>query len=182
MSVRSATGAVLSEVSADQLEEPAYADLNPGDRVGATGLESQYDNILRGRNGAVMIYDPVRAVMVMFGGGNSSTSYGSDTWHFDGSDWTELTLSPVPRGRHGAVLAYDATRGVSVLFGGSNSSTPYGSDTWEYGPSGWTAITTAVTPRGRNDAVMAYDPDRGVHVLYGGANSSTSYGSDTWEL
>ncbi len=45
----------MSEVSADQLEEPAYADLNPGDRVGATGLESQYDNILRGRNGAVRV-------------------------------------------------------------------------------------------------------------------------------
>ncbi len=45
----------VSEVSADQLEEPAYADLNPGDRVGATGLESQYDNILRGRNGAVRV-------------------------------------------------------------------------------------------------------------------------------
>lgn len=45
----------VSEVSPEQLDEPAYADLNPGDRVGATGLESQYDNILRGRNGAVRV-------------------------------------------------------------------------------------------------------------------------------
>lgn len=45
----------VSEVSPEQLEEPAYADLSPGDRVGATGLESQYDNILRGRNGAVRV-------------------------------------------------------------------------------------------------------------------------------
>ncbi len=45
----------VSEVSPEQLDEPAYADLSPGDRVGATGLESQYDNILRGRNGAVRV-------------------------------------------------------------------------------------------------------------------------------
>ncbi len=45
----------VSEVGPEQLEEPAYADLNPGDRVGATGLESQYDNILRGRNGAIRV-------------------------------------------------------------------------------------------------------------------------------
>lgn len=45
----------VSEVSEDQLAEPGYDDLLPGDRVGATGLESQYDNILRGRNGAIRV-------------------------------------------------------------------------------------------------------------------------------
>ncbi len=45
----------VSEVNEDQLEEPAYEELNPGDRIGATGIESQYDSVLRGRNGAVRI-------------------------------------------------------------------------------------------------------------------------------
>ena len=45
----------VSEINEDQLEEPAYDGLNPGDRIGATGIESQYDNVLRGRNGAVRI-------------------------------------------------------------------------------------------------------------------------------
>ncbi len=45
----------VSEVSPEQLDEPAYAGVSPGDRVGATGLESQYDNILRGRNGAIRV-------------------------------------------------------------------------------------------------------------------------------
>ncbi|KAA0272735.1 MAG: hypothetical protein EDQ89_07070, partial [Acidobacteria bacterium] len=39
----------------DQLEEPAYDGLEPGDRIGATGLELQYDPILRGRNGAIRV-------------------------------------------------------------------------------------------------------------------------------
>lgn len=45
----------VSEVSEDQLEEPAYEDLEPGDRIGATGIEAQYDSVLRGRNGATRV-------------------------------------------------------------------------------------------------------------------------------
>lgn len=45
----------VSEASEDQLEEPQYASLGLGDRIGATGLEAQYDNVLRGRNGAVRV-------------------------------------------------------------------------------------------------------------------------------
>jgi penicillin-binding protein 2 len=45
----------VSEIGPEQLEEPAYDGLEPGDRIGATGLELQYDPILRGRNGAVRV-------------------------------------------------------------------------------------------------------------------------------
>ena len=45
----------VSEIGPDQLKEPAYEGLEPGDRIGATGLESQYDPILRGRNGAIRV-------------------------------------------------------------------------------------------------------------------------------
>ena len=34
----------VSEIGPDQLKEPAYEGLEPGDRIGATGLESQYDH------------------------------------------------------------------------------------------------------------------------------------------
>lgn len=45
----------VAEIGPDQLEEPAYDGLEPGDRIGATGLELQYDPILRGRNGAIRV-------------------------------------------------------------------------------------------------------------------------------
>ncbi len=45
----------VSEIGPDQLKEPAYEGLEAGDRIGATGLELQYDQILRGRNGAVRV-------------------------------------------------------------------------------------------------------------------------------
>ena len=45
----------VSEIGPDQLEEPAYEGLEPGDRIGATGLEAQYDYLLRGQNGEVRV-------------------------------------------------------------------------------------------------------------------------------
>lgn len=45
----------VSEVNADQLKEPRYEGLDPGDRIGATGVEAQYDSALRGTNGAVEV-------------------------------------------------------------------------------------------------------------------------------
>lgn len=45
----------VSEIGPDQLDEPAYDGLEPGDRIGATGLEAQYDPILRGQNGAIRV-------------------------------------------------------------------------------------------------------------------------------
>jgi penicillin-binding protein 2 len=45
----------VSEVTAEQLEEPRYQDLGPGDLVGQTGLEYEYDHLLRGRNGVTRV-------------------------------------------------------------------------------------------------------------------------------
>ncbi len=42
----------VNEVNAKQLEQPQFEALAPGDRVGAAGLELQYDAVLRGTNGA----------------------------------------------------------------------------------------------------------------------------------
>ena len=45
----------VSEVNQEQLEEPQFEGLDPGDRIGATGVEAQYDSALRGRNGAIEV-------------------------------------------------------------------------------------------------------------------------------
>jgi penicillin-binding protein 2 len=45
----------VSEVTAEQLEEPRYQQLDPGDLVGQTGLEYQYDHLLRGQNGTIQV-------------------------------------------------------------------------------------------------------------------------------
>ena len=45
----------VREVTAEQLEDPRYQGLEPGDQVGQTGVEYTYDNLLRGVNGATRV-------------------------------------------------------------------------------------------------------------------------------
>jgi penicillin-binding protein 2 len=45
----------VSEIGPDQLGEAQYEGLQMGDRIGATGIEAQYDSALRGRNGAFRV-------------------------------------------------------------------------------------------------------------------------------
>jgi penicillin-binding protein 2 len=45
----------VGEVSEEQLKEPRYRGLEPGDTVGQEGVEYQYDQVLRGRAGATRI-------------------------------------------------------------------------------------------------------------------------------
>ena len=41
----------VREVDAEQLEQPAYQELLPGDEIGQDGIELTYDNVVRGING-----------------------------------------------------------------------------------------------------------------------------------
>jgi penicillin-binding protein 2 len=43
------------EVTEQQLKEPRYQGLLPGDQVGQTGVEDTYDNVLRGTNGLLKV-------------------------------------------------------------------------------------------------------------------------------
>ena len=45
----------VGEVTQEQLDDPRYADVTLGDRVGKAGIEAAYDRFLRGRNGATQV-------------------------------------------------------------------------------------------------------------------------------
>jgi penicillin-binding protein 2 len=45
----------VGEVSADELEQPRFRDLEPGDIVGKDGIEDTYDHVLRGVNGLTRV-------------------------------------------------------------------------------------------------------------------------------
>ncbi|MBK8232988.1 MAG: hypothetical protein IPK72_20990 [Candidatus Eisenbacteria bacterium] len=88
------------------------------------------------RQGHALAYDSARGRTVLFGGVEVS-SYVSDTWEWDGSNWTRQNPAVSPPARSGHALAYDSARGRTVLFGGfyavaGNGS--YLSDTWEWDP------------------------------------------------
>ena len=82
-----------------------------------------------GRDHHAMAYDSARQATVLFGGNNTSDdgvssceSTGSGNcpglWEWDGTAWTNRTVSGGPRRRQGHMMAFDTTRERTVLFGG----------------------------------------------------------------
>jgi Galactose oxidase, central domain len=64
-------------------------------------------------------YDSGHNQIVLFGGFDTTGRALSDTWLWDGSNWTQqgFVTGPSPRGLH--AMAYDSAHGQVVLFGGA---------------------------------------------------------------
>ncbi|MEZ4373456.1 MAG: hypothetical protein R3B07_21730 [Polyangiaceae bacterium] len=78
------------------------------------------------RTGAAFAYDPTRNVSILYGGwGCAAGSCGilSDTWEWDGVDWTERTSTPTA-GRVYNDAAFDYALGGVNVVGGSYTNTP----------------------------------------------------------
>ncbi|MGE0142111.1 MAG: hypothetical protein AB7T19_02380 [Planctomycetota bacterium] len=73
------------------------------------------------RRSAALGFDPVSGKMILFGGySNASLSWFSDTWEWDGSNWTQHFPSVTPRAREWADLVVDSALGELVLTGGGD--------------------------------------------------------------
>jgi hypothetical protein len=64
-----------------------------------------------------MAYDAARGRVVLFGGRLGET-FLSDTWEWDGNDWTPRFPVASPPAREGHALVYDELRDRVVMFGG----------------------------------------------------------------
>jgi cysteine-rich repeat protein len=141
-----------------------------------------------------LAYDAWRDRVVLFGGYEEVRgSFGSnmlsatDTWEFDGTDWSEVVTQMAPPARSLHRLVFDPLRGVTVLFGGYEHCPPGCSnnlgDTWEYDGSEWVERTLPHSPPLRWGASVAFDSARGVIVLFGGQHrvESPENLEDTWE-
>ena len=105
----------------------------------------------------------------MFGGVDATGSFLSDTWEWDGTNWTQ-SASPGPSARHHLALAHDPVRRRSVLFGGATIAGAT-AETWEYSqPNG-----ADVTPFGSGCSGTL-----GVPFL--GATSAPSIGNPGFSL
>src|SRR6185436_13651931 len=82
-----------------------------------------------------MAYDPNRAGVVLFGGGEGPGTH-SDTWLWNGTAWTQLAgVSPPARRSH--AMACDWGRHEVVLFGGEDGAGIPLADTWILRQGGW---------------------------------------------
>jgi hypothetical protein len=123
-----------------------------------------------------MAYDDATSQLVLFGGADAGAAIFSDTWTFDGTDWSQASAGSPPA-RSEASMAYDDATSQVVLFGGYGGG--FLSDTWTFDGTDWTQASPAHSPRARYGATMAYDAATGQVVLFGG-NGNSGLLSDTW--
>jgi N-acetylneuraminic acid mutarotase len=130
-----------------------------------------------GRYGQCLVYDPVSAKVILFGGdrpwvdsaGRTTTRPLDDLWAYDpvANTWTELKPSgDLPPGRAYSSLVYVYAVGKIVLFGGSYGSIVLNqaialNDTWAYDPitNAWTELHPCDPPLGA--AASAVDSEGG---------------------
>lgn len=128
------------------------------------------------RFGAVLVSDPVRKNLVLFGGHDGSAPLG-DTWLWDGSAWTQAPTPVAPPARSHAVAAFDAASKTVMLFGGRGAAGALG-DTWTWNGATWGRRSTGVAPSPRSEAGMA--PAGGGVLLFGGLRGDGKLARDTW--
>jgi len=146
---------------------------------------------------ASLAYDGTDGELVLYGGMSENTTaqpsvFLGDTWTWDGSNWTEETLTNTPLGRADASMTYDAATGQIVLFGGDGPAGceiervcgPLG-ETWTLDGSTWSELGTASQTPAVSQSVLAYDSGTGQLVYYtdnsSDANFTWTYDGVTWD-
>ena len=135
-----------------------------------------------------MAYDPARDRVVLFGGSTvpaGQVNYSSETWEWDGTDWTQMNPATVPPARDWTAMVYDPNVGGVLMFAGRDSNNkPAGSyvpydDTWVWNGVDWTQLSPATVPATRHGHQMAFDKTLNKVVMTGGEMPGASY-DETW--
>ncbi len=127
-----------------------------------------------GRHFCHMAYDANRSKIVLFGGRNNASAL-SDTWEWNGTDWTDVTPGGLsPQARFDNAIGYDRLRHRIVVHGGYLDFTGGATDDniYEWDGTTWTQtvpVGGAVTPGARLYHKMVFDRIRNELTLFGGA-------------
>jgi len=122
----------------------------------------------QGRRDAVAMANVGGTKVVMFGG-------GSDTWEWDGNNWTYRSPAQSPSARQ---YLQGATRNGNVLiFGGASGNTSF-NDTWLWDGTNWAQQSPASPPGARNRFAMG--PTGTGVLMFGGYKGATTT-AETWE-
>jgi hypothetical protein len=123
--------------------------------------------------------------VVLFGGTDGSSAF-KDTWRWNGSVWTAVSVTGPSARSAPAVTACGGTScgaSVLVLFGGADGAgNPLG-DSWGWSGSAWTLLSVgggATGPVARSAAAATADGS-GAMLIFGGSGASGLL-NDTWSL
>ncbi len=117
-------------------------------------------------------YDTVRneVVLVM-----QRSSILTDTWTYNGTNWTLKSPATSPVGTVTEKLVFDTVNGVAVLVGGASGPVI---KVWTWNGTTWADISPVPRPANRASFALGYYPPDDVTILFGGSAGFT----DTWEL
>jgi hypothetical protein len=136
------------------------------------------------RQANAMAFDESRGVVVMYGGTRQYASQGgpfSDTWEWDGVDWTERFPASSPGTRTYHQMTYDSARGEVILYGGGRNDTLF-MDIWRFDGTNWTLVEDSSAPGARTTAAFSYFPPKGTFVRFGGRLPAGAGDNSTWEF
>ena len=150
-----------------------WAQLNPANNPGA-------------RARGWFAYDLSRQRAMYFGGKNSSSSLAlSDTWFWDGLDWTQVQTTVQPGWNAGAGLiayglTFDPLRDRYVLFGGTRTTASTSNQLFEFDGSDWIDRGIQANVPSRTAPGLVFVPALSKSCMFGGS-TPTGPGSDTYE-
>lgn len=145
---------------------------------GAWALKTVVTQPVACADGALFQFDPGEQKCLLVGGaGWPDPGLASETWLWDGADWTQAA-SGDPVGAAGGGMAYDAARGEMVLL------TMIKMNTWVFREGAWTLKSPDTAPSpGVWVFDMAYDAAGQQVIFFGGEGGSwpdVVYPTNTW--
>ncbi len=133
----------------------------------------------QGRFNHMMVYDPTRHQLFLFGGFSARDRIG-DTWTYDidANEWTQLHPPDSPDPRSDAAIVYDEANGIIVLYDGYCEDNSHPQDTWVYDfeEGNWIPMSPGESPLPQYGHHMIYDSFNEAVVMYGGHWSITENG------
>ncbi len=132
-----------------------------------------------------MVWDPVRQVIVMFGGRTHPANQVTDsTWTWDGTDWTEEAPATSPPARDYPLMIWDATNQNVLMFGGKAQNGGLLHDVWVWNGTTWTEVVTTNSPESSfytDYADMVWDTANARPFLYSEWHRKTyTFDGTTW--
>ncbi len=115
---------------------------------------------------------------VAFGGYNDTQTL-SDTWGFDGAQWSQIDITG-PGARYGHATVN--VQGQVQLYGGRTRAGPLSDSWWYLSAEGWARQSqSGASPSGRAFFGLTHDPGRGQVLLYGGQQASGEASGEIWQ-
>lgn len=128
-------------------------------------------------------YDPLRNVMVLFGGfsrNNGDKTVLGDTWEWHTLKGWEMKANNEELMRDHHAMTYDQKNGRTILFGGYHQG--YLGDTWSWNGSKWKKMSVNENLARAGKPGLVYDSRNEVVTLFGGWDRRNEPLMDFWQF